>query len=144
MMRGVVHLLGILLLVAGWTPAQTGHTDEHAAGQVIRGKLEGLRDGSPVLKTDHGRLVGLEGDRETVAVLSDKRLAGRRMGLQGHFVAKDRFRVAPFHRKAFWVLEHGKKLYVSYWCSTCSIRTYTPGICMCCQRETELELREAR
>ena len=31
---------------------------------------------------------------------------------------------------------------VSYWCEVCSIRTFTPGVCMCCQDETAVDLKE--
>jgi hypothetical protein len=31
---------------------------------------------------------------------------------------------------------------VTYWCEVCAIRTYTPGECMCCQENTELDLRD--
>ena len=38
----------------------------------------------------------------------------------------------------------GKKYTISYWCPVCSIRTYTPGKCMCCQEETHLDLEEVK
>ncbi len=114
-----------------------------AEGAVtITGRLTASPDGAPAIETKDGRLIRLDGDRETLSVLADTRLKGRELGLRGRYAGKDRFRLAPFHTKAFWVIENGRKLYVSYWCATCAIRTYTPGICMCCQRETELELRE--
>ena len=31
---------------------------------------------------------------------------------------------------------------ITYWCDVCSIRTYTPGPCWCCQKETLLDLRD--
>jgi hypothetical protein len=31
---------------------------------------------------------------------------------------------------------------ITYWCDVCSIRTYTPGKCWCCQQETTLDLRD--
>jgi hypothetical protein len=29
---------------------------------------------------------------------------------------------------------------VSYWCDICTIRSYTPGPCVCCQKDTTLDL----
>ncbi len=134
MKRCFVALLGLLFLSAGWAPAG----DE----SVLEGKLVRQAGDKPAIETAPGRFVALEGDAETMEVLADERLLGRRLGLRGSYVSGGEFRVAPFHTKAFWVVENGKKLYVSYWCETCAIRTYTPGICMCCQKETELQLRE--
>ncbi len=142
MMKGFANLLGILLLGAGWLLGQAGQTAGNRSGATIEGTLERTQDGRPALRVSPDRLVVLAGDSETIEVLTDERLAGRRMGVRGRYASGGRFLVAPFHTKAFWVLENGKKLYVSYWCSTCAIRTYTPGICMCCQKETALELRE--
>ena len=50
--------------------------------------------------------------------------------------------VDPMHTKAMFVYKDGKKSRITYWCDLCSIRTYTPGICMCCQQETQLDLRD--
>jgi predicted RNA-binding protein with PUA domain len=35
----------------------------------------------------------------------------------------------------------GRLKMVTYWCDICSIRTYIPGPCMCCQKYTDLDLR---
>ena len=48
----------------------------------------------------------------------------------------------PFHTRPLYVIKDGKHLMVTFWCDTCSIRTYEPGPCWCCQRETELDLRD--
>jgi hypothetical protein len=42
-----------------------------------------------------------------------------------------------------FVHQGGKRLFVTYWCDVCSIRTYTPGLCLCCRKETDLDLRES-
>ena len=34
----------------------------------------------------------------------------------------------------------GRKM-ITYWCDVCFIRAYAPGPCVCCPRETTLELR---
>ena len=110
-------------------------------GVRLRGKLTTTSDGTPALKTKRG-LVRLEGDRETAAVLGDKRLRDADFEVAGKFLANGRFRVNPIHTKAMWVYHDGKRHTISYWCDVCSIRSYTPGICWCCQQETKLDLRE--
>ncbi len=109
---------------------------------TLRGKLVLSAGGRPVLRTADGKAVYLEGDEDTTGVIHDKRLAGAELELIGEFVAPDRFRVGPIHTKSMWVHRDGKRLMITYWCALCSIRTYTPGICWCCQQETELDLRE--
>jgi hypothetical protein len=52
------------------------------------------------------------------------------------------FRVGPLHKRAMFVHQAGKRLMVTYWCAVCSIRTFTPGVCMCCQDETALDFKE--
>jgi hypothetical protein len=74
-------------------------------------------------------------------VLHDQRLAGADLEVLGHQDG-ERFVVDPIHTKAMHVHRGGKRLNITYWCDTCAIRFYTPGICWCCQQETELDLRE--
>lgn len=96
----------------------------------------------PALETSAG-LVTLEGDSETVAVLGDDRLAGADMEFRGQRLAPDRFRIGPFFEsKSMFVHRGGKQYTISYWCDICSIRTYTPGKCMCCQEETHITFQE--
>ncbi len=113
-----------------------------AGGTSLRGRLARRQDKVPALRGPDGRLITLEGDPDTTAVLGDDRLAGLDFEVEGQVLAADRFRVGPFHTRSIWVHRDGSKLAVSYWCEVCSIRTYTPGLCMCCRDETALELRE--
>lgn len=118
------------LLLPGAEPAK-----EKISGQ--------LTPGSPAyLLVDGGKKVELTGDNDTLAVLADQRLKGAEMEILGHFDATGKFQVDPIHTKAMRVHRHGSKLLISYWCDVCSIRTYTPGKCVCCQQETELDLAE--
>jgi hypothetical protein len=50
--------------------------------------------------------------------------------------------VDPIHLKAMFVYRGGRRLVVTYWCAICSIRTFTPGTCVCCQEETDLDPRD--
>jgi hypothetical protein len=109
-----------------------------AGSESLRGRLmEGA-----VLDSG-GRRVALEGEPETMAVLADARLVGADLELIGGFTAPGRFAIGPFYQsKSMFVHRGGKRYTISYWCEICSIRTYTPGKCMCCQEETELSLQE--
>jgi hypothetical protein len=108
---------------------------------TIRGKLSVNAAGKPVLATG-GKIVLLEGDDATTGVLKDKRVAGMELEAIGHFRAPDAFTINPIHTKAMFVRKDDKRLYITYWCDVCSIRTYSPGKCWCCQEDTELDLRE--
>lgn len=106
---------------------------------TLRGKLiQG-----PALETSDHKTILLAGDEDTDKVLNDKRLAGMELEVTGHFTAPDRFVMDPSYTKSLFVLKDGKKLVVTYWCPVCSIRTHIPGKCWCCQRETQLDLRES-
>lgn len=78
-----------------------------------------------------------------MSVLNDKRLLGADLEAIGHFNSPGRFEVDSMHTKALIVHKDGKKLYVTYWCDVCYIRTFTPGTCVCCQKYTDLDLRES-
>src|SRR6266849_2081628 len=110
-------------------------------GLSIRGKL--TRSGNrPALELNDRELVVLEGDEPTMGVLNDKRVSETDFEVVGHFNAPDRFEVDPIHTRAMFVHKDGKRLMITYWCDVCYIRTYTPGICVCCQKYTDLDLRE--
>jgi hypothetical protein len=110
----------------------------------VRGKLV-EHDGKPAIETADHKFVSLEGEPETMAVLGDERLAGADLELLGSFAAPDRFAVGPFYTSKSMIVHKGDKRYtISYWCPVCSIRTYTPGKCMCCQQETHLDLEELK
>jgi hypothetical protein len=87
-------------------------------------------------------MILLDGDDGTKSVLNDARLAGFDMEAKGHFTSPDHFLVDPIHTEAMYVHKDGHVKVITYWCDTCSIRTYTPGPCMCCQKETTLDLRD--
>ena len=108
----------------------------------MRGLLAESADAKPALKLPDGKLVGTEGDAPTLGVLRDKRLRGAEMELLGRFDARGAFIVDPIHTRSIFVHKDGKRLMVTYWCDVCAIRTYSPGICWCCQEETVLDLRE--
>jgi hypothetical protein len=109
---------------------------------TVRGKLVQHEGQTPAIETAEHKLITLAGDGSTEHVLHDSRLAGVDLEAKGHFTAADRFQVDPFHTQALHVIKNGKRLHITYWCDVCSIRSYEPGPCWCCQRETKLDLRE--
>jgi hypothetical protein len=107
---------------------------------TVRGKLI-VREGQPAaIETPDHKLIKLDGDDSTRKVLSDARLNGFETQAKGHFTAPDRFVIDPVHTHAMLVNKDGHMKLVSYWCDVCTIRSYTPGPCVCCQKETALDL----
>jgi hypothetical protein len=118
-------------------------TQPHAHDSIkLRGKLRQREGQQPALETSEHKLVTLEGDEAALKVLNDKRLDGAELEATGHFTATDRFRVDPNHARTVLAHKDGKLKMITYWCDTCSIRSYEPGPCWCCQAETVLELRD--
>lgn len=111
-------------------------------GLAIRGKLEQREGQAPTLVVSGEKTLELHGDDATMGVLKDKRIAGFDLEAIGHFVNPGLFEVDPIHTKALYVHKDGKRLLITYWCDVCYIRTYTPGVCWCCQKYTDLDLRE--
>ncbi len=109
---------------------------------TVRGTLVQRAGQPPALETADHRMISLDGDQPTKGVLNDKRLAGFDLEAKGHFTAPDQFLVDPIHTKAMFVHKDGHIKVITYWCDVCSIRTYTPGPCWCCQKETLLDLRD--
>jgi hypothetical protein len=136
-MRSTVCLLAIL-------GASLWAADVHPgpSGEVVSGKLT-VREGQPAtVETAEHKIVRLDGDEDTRKILADTRLNGFSVEAHGHFTAPDRFLIDPIHTHGFLVRKDGKLKLVTYWCDLCSIRAYTPGPCVCCQRETTLDLRD--
>lgn len=111
-------------------------------GISVRGKLTKSPGGKPALDVGGKKLILLEGDDGTVEVLNDERLAGTDFEVVGHFKDPDDFVIDPLTSKSLFVHKDGKRLMVTYWCDVCYIRTYSPGKCVCCQKYTDLDLRE--
>ncbi len=124
---------------AAWAATAAGA----AKTESVRGTLGKSSDGKPALKTRDGKLIYLHGDEPTLGVLNDARLANMDFEAIGHFTAPDRFEVDPIHERAMFIHKGGQRMMITYWCNVCYIRTYTPGPCWCCQKYTDLDLRES-
>jgi hypothetical protein len=124
-------LAAVLLCAAAEPPTQT-----------LDGKLVIAEGQPPLLETAGHKLIHLEGDDPTRSVLTDVRLNGFTVQAKGHFTAPDRFLIDPSHTRSMLVRQEGKLRMVTYWCEVCHIRANTPGPCVCCFRETTLDLRD--
>jgi len=112
-------------------------------GLSIRGKLTRLPEEKPALEVGPNKLSYLEGDQASLGVLNDQRLWGTDFEAVGHFTMPGHFQIDPIHTRSMFVHKDGKRLLITYWCDVCYIRTYTPGTCVCCQKYTDLDLRES-
>ena len=110
--------------------------------ETVKGKLIQHGDAPSTLQTDDGRTITLSGDDDSRKVLHDPRLAGVTLEGIGHFTTPDQFTLKPHFEKDMFVLKDGKRLLITYWCDICAIRTYAPGVCVCCQKWTDLDLRD--
>ena len=104
---------------------------------AVRGKFSAVGQ----LATPKGK-IQLTGDDDTQKVLADPRLNGMDFEALGHFVKENQFVINPIHERAIWAYRDGQRMMVTYWCPVCYIRTYSPGICWCCQEDTKLDLKD--
>ena len=119
---------GLLTTVGAWA---------REAETTLRGKLLP----GDLLQTSTGP-VKLTGDEPTLGVIRDPRVIGLEMEMVGEARGSRALEIGAIHKKALYAIKSGQRLFVTYWCDICSIRTYTPGQCWCCQEQTELDLRE--
>jgi len=108
----------------------------------LRGRL--AKGEPPVVETTDGRKVPVDGDDEVRGVLRDARVIGSDFEVVGRMDANGVFQSSPIHENPLFVHKAGKRLFVTYWCDICAIRTRTPGVCWCCREETELDLRDRK
>lgn len=130
-MRFCLCLVVLAALCSAADPAQS---------DTVRGKLL-IREGQPAsVQTAEGRKVELAGDDSTQKVLADPRLNGFEIQAKGRFDSPAHFTIDPIHTHSLLVNQSGRLKLVTYWCDVCTIRSYTPGPCVCCQKETTLDL----
>jgi hypothetical protein len=130
-MRGFAILLAAALCVFAAASDKT---------ETLEGKLVLSAGKPPALATAENKLVLLDGDDSTRKILGDQRLNGFQVQAKGHFTAPGKFLIDPIHTTALTVRKDGHLKMITYWCDVCNIRAYTPGPCVCCQRETTLDL----
>src|SRR5512140_3013497 len=133
-------IAGLALLVCIALPANASSAQpDTAAGQAAPQKYEATLTG--VLTLDHDlpvlrvkdKAYKLEtSDEEIDLTLEDKRVAGRTLQVEGKWKNPQTFEV-----QRFFSVHDGKLFRVTYYCNSCNITTYKPGLCMCCQNPTE-------
>jgi hypothetical protein len=111
------------------------------AGSIaVRGKLEAPDESTAGLRVDKGAFVRLHGDEQTEKVLHDERLQGMDFEVLGERQADGSVKILPIHLAALFTYKQGQRLRVTYYCDVCAIRTYSPGMCMCCRENTRVDL----
>jgi hypothetical protein len=110
--------------------------------ETLHGKLVVRSGQAPELETAEHQRIALDGDAPTRKVLHDPRVNGFDVEAHGHFTAPGQFLIDPQHLRPLLVHDHGSLKMITYWCDVCYIRAYAPGPCVCCQKDTDLELRE--
>ncbi len=119
-----------------WAPRSTA---ADAAPQQLRGRLETPSEDTAGLRLPDGSFVELHGDEQTRKVLHDERLRGWDFEVYGHRRADGGFDILPIHLAALFTYQNAKQLRVTYYCDVCAIRTYSPGICLCCREDTRVD-----
>lgn len=130
------------VLLSGLCAALLLFAADGPKSETLSGRLIIVKGQPAAVETAAGKRILLDGDEPTREVLGDTRLNGFQAQAKGHFTAPDHFLIDPLHTRAMMVRQDGGLKMVTYWCDVCGIRSYTPGPCVCCQRETSLDLRE--
>lgn len=107
--------------------------------ETLNGNLVLTAGKPPALAIAGSKMVLLDGDDSTRKILGDSRLNGFEVQVKGHFTG-GKFLIDPIHTTAMLVRKDGHLKMITYWCDVCNIRAYTPGPCVCCQKETTLDL----
>jgi hypothetical protein len=128
---------GCLIVLAAAVCAFAADSDKV---ETLSGRLVLNAGKPPAMAVAGNKLVPLDGDDSTRKVLGDQRLNGFEVQAKGHFTASGRFLIDPIHTTALTVRKDGHLKTITYWCDVCGIRAYTPGPCVCCQKETTLDL----
>jgi hypothetical protein len=118
------------------------HAGTSAKSETVRGSLIVRSGEAPVLETSDHQRIELDGDAPTRKVLHDPRVNGFDVEARGHFTAPGKFLIDPQHTRALLVRDGGQLKMITYWCDVCYIRAYAPGPCVCCQKDTDLDLRD--
>jgi hypothetical protein len=110
--------------------------------ETLRGRLAVSSESDPFIDTAAHQRIRLDGDAPTLKILHDARVNGFDVDLHGHFTTPGTFQIDPHHLRPILVHDGNTLKVITYWCDVCYIRAYTPGPCVCCQKDTEIELRD--
>lgn len=105
-----------------------------ASAEAIRGTLVAPAAGEKLqLALTGGGTVDLDLDEGLELTMRDPQLAKRLWELRGQHQDDGRFAV-----EKIFTVKDGELHRVTYYCEICHITTHEPGLCMCCQGDTDL------
>ena len=105
-----------------------------ASTVALRGRLAPPVEGEPLrLVTEDGAAVELVSDEGLELTMRDSQLAQRTWEVRGQRGEDGRIRV-----EKIFTVKDGELYRVTYYCEICHITTHEPGLCMCCQGDTDL------
>lgn len=105
-----------------------------ASATTLRGTLSPPVDGQPLqLALASGGTVELDLDEGLELTMRDPQLAKRLWEVRGERQDGGRFVV-----EKIFTVKDGELHRVTYYCEICHITTHEPGLCMCCQGDTDL------
>ncbi|MDE0260926.1 MAG: hypothetical protein OXJ37_00790 [Bryobacterales bacterium] len=105
-----------------------------ASAEAIRGTLVTPTAGEKLqLALASGGTLDLELDEGLDLTMRDPQLAKRLWELRGQRQDGGRFAV-----EKIFTVKDGELHRVTYYCEICHITTHEPGLCMCCQGDTDL------
>ena len=144
MLAAAVALGHVALRPATSSPAESSPKDAELRGRIVCLVEERARDtkSAPPPKHEHawgfktadGRLVTLLRTRNSEALFADARLREKELILRGPFNATTGGMEAIVFRSVKGGVAHS----LFYWCDICTIRSITPGECVCCREPVEL------
>ncbi len=104
------------------------------SAESLRGRLVAPSDDAPIqLTLVEGGVVTLALDEGLEATMRDPQLVERSWEVRGERLEDGRFAV-----EKIFTVKDGELHRVTYYCVICHITTHEPGLCMCCQGDTDL------
>lgn len=133
--RVLLTVVPALLLPSALLSSETG-TETVLRGHLDREAVKASTSPDQPLTfiTEDGKKVQVVGDTSSNGQLRDPKLIDRTWELEGSIRPGDSFQIDKL-----FTIKDGKRHRVTYYCEICHIVTHQPGLCMCCQGDTELQ-----
>ena len=85
-----------------------------------------------VFKTTGGTEYRLSSSDQRVQILSDPRVRDQELEIEGWLRNNDNVEIIKLYS-----IKGGDRYHPHYFCATCNITAYTPGLCWCCEQPFE-------